>query len=238
MEEIPKRPDFVHHQNSKISSNIREIIFGVEDGMVSTLGAITGIAVGTYDHPTVLLAGFVVIAVESISMAVGTYLSNKSTDEINKRKLHEERIEIKQFPELERKELVDMYIEDGWPKKLATEMASIAAKNKSLILQEMAYRELGIIPHDIASPFRDGVFMFFSYIIGGTIPLLAYIFLTVQVAIPISITITLIGLFILGALTTKFTKLSWLKSGLHMFFLASLATLIGYLIGILAKILF
>lgn len=60
---------------------IREIIFGLEDGLVSTLGVVTGIASGTQDRSIVLLSGVVLVAVESLSMAAGTYLSNKSEQE-------------------------------------------------------------------------------------------------------------------------------------------------------------
>ncbi|OGV90617.1 hypothetical protein A3A66_03875 [Microgenomates group bacterium RIFCSPLOWO2_01_FULL_46_13] len=62
--------------------SLREIVFGLEDGIVSTLGVITGIAEGTKDRYTILLAGLVIIAVESLSMAAGTYLSNKSEEEV------------------------------------------------------------------------------------------------------------------------------------------------------------
>jgi len=59
-------------------TEIREIVFGLEDGMVSTLGAITGLAAATQSQPLVIVSGLVIIAVESLSMAAGTYLSNKS----------------------------------------------------------------------------------------------------------------------------------------------------------------
>jgi len=62
---------------------VREIIFGLEDGIVSTLGVLVGIAIGTGDKSLVILSGLVVIFVESLSMAAGTYLSNKSQGEIH-----------------------------------------------------------------------------------------------------------------------------------------------------------
>lgn len=62
---------------------IRETIFGLEDGIVSTLGVLIGIAIGTKDQTLVILSGLVVIFVESLSMAAGTYLSNKSQQEVS-----------------------------------------------------------------------------------------------------------------------------------------------------------
>ncbi len=233
-----KRPDFIHQQKSGIISFIREIVFGVEDGMISTLGVLVGIAIGTNSHFIIILSGFVIIIVESISMGVGSYLSAKSVREVAERKLKEEKTELKEYPEIEKQELTEIYIKDGWPPNLANEMALVASKNKSLFIQEMAYRELHIHPEKLEKPMQGGIFMFFSYIIGGTIPLLPYFVFPVSSAIVFSIGITIIGLFFLGCITTKFTKRSWLKAGFEMFFVAGIAALVGYIVGIAANHLF
>ena len=229
----PKYPD--HHKTSWIAGQIKEVVFGMEDGMVSTLGAITGIAVGSGEHFVVILSGCVIIAVESISMGVGSYISNKSQKDIFKRKLHEEKEEIKTFPEEEEKELVQIYLKDGWPEKLAKQMSKTAAADHDLFLTEMAYHELNILPQDGSSPIKDGIVMFFSYIIGGAVPLTSYFFLSLNKALPASIIITLAGLFILGTATTKLSKRKWWKAGLEFLILASVATGVGYLVGQLAE---
>ena len=69
-----------HH---KIADSIREIIFGLEDGLVSTLGAVTGIAAGSQNTFVVILSGLVLIAVEASSMAAGSYLSSKSATAVD-----------------------------------------------------------------------------------------------------------------------------------------------------------
>lgn len=230
--DIHRNPDYIHHQKHPSASLIREVVFGMEDGMVSTMGAITGIAVGTGNHFTVILSGLVIIAVESISMAVGSYLSSKSERAIDERKLQEEKTELKKYPREEEQELTGMYIKDGWPKNLAAEMARVAAQNKRLFLQEMAYRELKIIPEKLEQPFRNAVAMGISYIIGGSISLFPYFLISsVRQVMPISVGITLIGLFILGALTTKFSKRPWWQAGLEMLGLAAAAAFIGYAVG-------
>ncbi|MBT4349384.1 hypothetical protein HOD19_01220 [bacterium] len=238
MEPIPFRKDFVHHQDSKLSENIRELIFGMEDGMVSTLGAVTGIAAGTGDHKIVIVAGLVVVAVESISMGVGSYISNHSVKQLEKRKLYEEEIEVKKYPEAERAELAEMYIEDGWPKDMAIKMAEVAAKDHDLMLREMAYRELNIDINKDINPSQGAIVMFFSYIIGGAFPVSVYLFLPIIQAQYGAIMFTLFGLFILGAFTTKFTKLKWWKSALQMAALGGLASVAGYLVGRLADFIF
>lgn len=228
---IEHNPDYIHHQDPGTSSVIREVVFGMEDGMVSTLGSITGIATAIGNPFTVILAGFVIIGVESISMAVGSFLSSKSEKEIDEAKIEEERIEIEKFPEEEEKELTDMYVADGWPKELAVQMAATAKANPDIMLTEMAYRELGIVPENLENPLKNGLFMFGSYIIGGFVPLFPYVAFPLEIAIFVSIGLTLLGLFALGAATTKFSKRSWWKSGLEMLVLATFAAAVGYAIG-------
>lgn len=233
-----RNPDYLHHSSSLSSSLLREVVFGMEDGMVSTMGAITGIAIGTSDRFVIILAGFVIISVESVSMAVGSYLSNKSEQAMDKRILEEEKEEIEQYPHEEKQELLDMYVRDGWPKKLSEEMAEAASKDQTLMLKEMAYRELNVHPDNNDNPRKNAVYMGISYVLGGAVPIIPYLIFPLAVGIISSVSITLAGLFILGVVTTKFTKRNWLKSGLEMLILASVAAGIGFAIAKLANAYF
>jgi len=225
----------VRRREIKIISVIREVVFGLEDGMISTLGVLVGIAIGTSDHFVIILSGLVVIVVESLSMGVGSYLSAKSVREIAELKIKEEEAEIKKYPEEEKQELVDILIRDGWPKDFSSEMATVASKSKPLLFREMAYRELYLHPEKLERPLLGGVFMFFSYVIGGTIPLLPYFIFSIPSAVFFSVGVTFIGLFALGCATTKFTKRHWFKAGMEMFSIAGLAALVGYLVGMIAN---
>lgn len=231
MSDYHYNPNYIHHKNSAINSTLRELVFGVEDGMVSTMGAVTGIATGTGNHIIVVLSGFVIIAVESISMAVGSYISNKSEVEMKRRMIAEEKEEIRDHPVEEQEEMVRLFVKDGWPETLAQEMASQTGKDKKLMLKEMAYRELHIIPEGYGAPVKEGLTMLFSYVFGGAIPLAPYLFFEIEVALVVSITATLIGLFILGVFTTKFSHRKWWKAGLEMLLLAGAAAGVGYAVG-------
>lgn len=228
--------DFIHHQNSSVATVLKEVIFGVEDGMVSTLGSITGIAIGSGNHQTVILAGVVIIAVESISMGIGSYVSNRSEEDMEQRKIEEEKSEIKMYPKEEKAELYEMYKKDGWPEELARSMSETASSNHSLMLKEMSLRELKIDNGKESISLRGGIFMFFAYIIGGLVPLSSYLFLPVKNAMLMSILVTLVGLFVLGVYTTKFTKQHIIKSGIRMLLLGGLALSVGLIAGSLLKI--
>jgi len=225
--------NYIHYQKSPITDVLREVIFGMEDGMVSTLGSITGIAIGSNNHTTVILAGVVIISVESISMGIGSYLSNRSQEEMEERKITEEKEELKNFPREEKEELYQMYLKDGWSNDLAIQMSEEASKNKELILKEMTTHELKISDNRKTLSIKGGFSMFFAYILGGIIPLSSYLFLPIKSALPLSIIITLIGLFVLGLGTTKFTKQPLIKSSLKILILGSIALMVGLIAGIL-----
>lgn len=225
----------IQHTTSSLEGMIREVVFGMEDGMVSTLGSVTGIAVGSGNHSTVVLAGLVIIAVESISMGIGSYLSNRSEEEVSDRKLAEEKSEITNYPLEEKEELRQMYVEDGWPTKLAQEMSETVSQNPSLMLKEMALRELKIFPSSDSVSIKGGFYMFGSYILGGLLPLASYLFLPINNAIPTSIVLTLIGLFGIGAFATKFTKQPVIKSGIKMLVVGGIALIVGLVVGVSVK---
>ena len=98
MSEEKKHPFHLHKYRGSLFDSIRELIFGLEDGMVSTLGVIVGIAAGTGQRSVVILSGFVVIAVEALSMAAGSYLSNKSDQELKDSIRNQGKIPHKESP--------------------------------------------------------------------------------------------------------------------------------------------
>ncbi len=232
--ERPKRynKDYIHHQESSVADVLKELVFGVEDGMVSTLGSVTGIAIGSGDHSLVLLAGVVIISVEAISMGIGSYISNLSEEEMNQRKIKEEAEEIKNFPTEEKEELHQMYIINGWSKDLAFRMSEEASRNDKLMLKEMSLHELKIHSDQESVSVKGGIFMFFAYILGGLVPLSSYLLFPIKNAIFLSIVITLAGLFALGVATTKFTRQSLVKSGLRMLIMGGIALAVGLAAGL------
>jgi VIT1/CCC1 family predicted Fe2+/Mn2+ transporter len=225
--------DYIHHQKSSITNVLREVIFGMEDGMVSTLGSITGIAIGSNSQSVVILAGIVIISVESISMGIGSYLSNRSQEEMEARKIEEEKEELKNFPEEEKEELYQIYLEDGWTDGMAKKMSEEASGKEALFLKEMTMHELKISNDGESISIKGGIFMFFAYVLGGGIPLFSYLILPIKNAIPLSIVITLIGLFFLGMGTTKFTKQPMLKSSMRVLIMGGIALAVGLMAGLL-----
>lgn len=228
---------FIHGSDSKFLKNIREIVLGVEDGIVSTMGALTGIAVAVGDQFVVIVSGVVIIAVESISMGMGAYLSGKSAREIDERMIAEERMEVAESMEIEKEELREMYYQDGWPKDLADKMVAAASQDEELMLREMRYRELGLLPGKSGDSFVAGLIMFGSYAIGGLIPLLGYVIFSIPKGIVCSVVFAAMGLFVLGVVVSRYSKIAWWKVGARVLILGGISALVGFLIGTVAGVI-
>lgn len=235
----PHNREPIHHQPSGSSGRLREGIFGLEDGLVSTMGVITGIASGTGARLVILLAGLVVILVESLSMAAGSYLSNKSQQELEARMLREELHEIRHQPEKERAELESFYLDRGFSKPEREILITRIMADEELLLEEMAHKELGIFPDSHEHPGRYAVVMWGTYLLGGIVPLVPYAILSSPTtALPWSIGATAVALFALGAWKGDLVGTSPLKSGFEMFAIAMGAGLVGFLAGSIAGHLF
>ncbi|MFA6424532.1 MAG: VIT1/CCC1 transporter family protein [Candidatus Magasanikbacteria bacterium] len=224
-------PNFFHHQHSFAYIYGREIVFGMQDGMVSLLGALTGIAVGSQDHFIIVLSGFSIIFTASLSMAIGTFNSLSTERKIENRIIDEEKEEIEKSPIEEKEEVEELFVEDGWPKDVAEKMAECAARDNRLMLQEMSYRELGIFSKKLYNPIHKSIVMFFSWMLGGLFPLIPYLFLPVNMAIKISVVTALLGLFVLGSAMSKFTKQKISRAGLEMALIGGTAMISGFIIG-------
>ncbi|MBI4003794.1 MAG: VIT1/CCC1 transporter family protein [Candidatus Omnitrophica bacterium] len=220
-----------------VRTRLRDAVFGTQDGLISTLGALTGIAAGTGSPTAVVVAGFVIIVVESLSMAAGSYLSSKSQREYLERLLKEEEEEIARDPEGERQELWEMYRSRGYADAEIEIIAKRLMSNPKLLLEDMAHKELGISPEALEEPFGNAVVMGTAYVAGGLIPVLPYLALPIVQAMPISIAGTLLALFLFGGLKGRIVKQSWWRSGVEMLAVAGVAALAGFLIGRLTNVI-
>jgi predicted membrane protein (TIGR00267 family) len=225
-----------HHGLGAVQGRLREAVFGTQDGLISTLGALTGIAAGTRNADAVVVAGFVIIVVESLSMAAGSYLSSKANREYLERLLKEEEEEIARDPEGERQEIWEMYRLRGYADAEIEVIARRLLSNPKLLLEDMAHKELGISPASLEEPLSNAVVMGTAYIAGGLIPVLPYLTLPLATAMPLSIAGTLAALFLFGGLKGRIVKQVWWRSGLEMLGVAGVAAVAGFLIGRLVDV--
>ncbi len=209
-------------RRSVVRDNVREIVFGLEDSLVSTLGAVTGMAAGTGDLKIVLLSGVVLIFVEALSMSAGSYLSTKSASEMERGSVEERGAEFLE------KRVGALRMQEWLLKK------GLAKRDIGVLVSSIFRSPRSIRSGALVAAFVMGVF----YLVGGVFPLLPYLFFSVQEAILPSIVLTGAVLFFLGMGVGLMTKTSVFRNGLEMLVVSLCAALLGFFIGQGASALF
>ena len=227
----------VGHEHPDVTGGwLRPAVFGASDGLVSNLALIAGVAGGTRgDSSTaVVLAGFAGLAAGAFSMAVGEYTSVASQSEAAAHEINRERREIIANPEAETRELAEMYVEKGIDEDLAYEVARQIHLDVDNAVKVHAREELGVDPHDLASPMLAAASSFVAFALGALVPLLPYL-LGADSLLP-GLVITLVALFGAGAVVTSVTSRPWWYGGTRQMLLGGVAAAITYGVGALVGV--
>lgn len=230
----------IHHRHLQdgLLSSIRELIFGLEDSLVSTLGVVVGVGAGTQDAKVVMLSGIVLVIVEALSMAAGSFISSKSHRQMLQQAIAEEEHEIETEPERETEELRGMYLARGFTEEETAMIVRRVTSDKKLWLEEMMAKELKINSTDLEAPKKNAVVMFLSYLAGGVVPIVPFVFLDVPRAMVVGTVLTLAALFAVGFTKGRVLAHDGWKSGTELVVISAAAALIGYGIGKGAGMLF
>lgn len=221
-----------------LKNNVREVVFGLEDSLVSTLGTITGVAVGTHDVFVVLLTGVVLVFVEAVSMAAGSYLSSKSATDLYEQRAKQDHSRVLLERVSDRESLEEMFKRKGFTKGEVDVAMTAIGRERKLWLKEVKRNEYRFAPSANPSPVVAGIIMGAFYILGGFFTFAPYFFLDIDVAIPSAIVLTVVALFFVGVLKAKLTGTNMWRSGVEMLVISSMAAGIGFGLGRLVPMLF
>lgn len=216
---------------------LRAAVLGSNDGLVSNMSLVMGVAGAAVSNNTILLTGIAGLLAGAISMALGEWLSVQSSRELNQRQIDLETEELEASPEEEKKELILLYQAKGMSTDEAKKLAEKAFENPQTAIDAIITEELGIDKEELGgSAWEAAIASFILFAIGAIIPLYPFIFLDGKNAILLSIGSSVIGLFGIGAAITLLTGKSVLFSGFRQvaFGLAAAAVTygIGSLIGV------
>ena len=211
---------------------LRAAVLGANDGMVSNLSLVMGVAGASMEGHTVLIAGIAGLLAGSISMALGEWLSVQSSRELYSNQIKIEAMEINRDPQEEIAELALIYEARGVPQDQARLLANKIMENKESAVQTLAREELGIDPEELGgSAWEAALTSFLLFALGAIVPLAPFIFSSGLTAVLLSIGFSTVGLFLLGAITTLFTGVNTLFSGFRMVIFGLLAAAVTFGIG-------
>jgi len=221
----------VQDEHGGSASRLREFILGWQDGLVNVLGIILGVAAATNDTRIVIIAGLAATFAESISMAAVAYTSTKAEIDYYHSQLKKEKEWIETRPDDERAEVYEMYYRKGFRGKLLDQIVKKITSDKKVWLEFMMNEELQLEKPAADKPVKDAILVGISAVIGSLIPLIPFIGLSVNQAVPASVGISLLALFAVGYVKAKKTVGSPWREGLEMMIVGGLAAAVGYGVG-------
>jgi vacuolar iron transporter family protein len=215
---------------------IREIVFGMNDGLVTTIGFLAGVTSSIAHGRYILLAGIAEVVAGAISMALGAYLATKSQREFFHSEIEQEKWEIDKMPEKEAQEIREIYGGMGFTRPEQEMIVNRVTSDKDVLLGFMKREELGLFDEHLDDPIRIAFIMGVSFVAGALPPIVPYFFIDdPHRAIWIAVLLSVVFLFAVGAVKTRVTKVGPLRSGIETTVLGILACGVGYALGWLAE---
>ena len=210
---------------------LREVVFGAQDGILSTVALVTSIAVAVDQTSTILVAGLVAALAGMISMATGAYLGSRAEQDVQQAEIAREAQELEDNPAEELAELTVLFQREGKSYEEARHLADEIAEDKDLWLRTLVEKELGITYDATTSPMRDALAMGSSFILAAMVPIIPHMFLDGDLAIAVSIAAALAGLFVLGVGKGRLVQKSPLLQGLEILGIGVVSAGIGFALG-------
>jgi VIT1/CCC1 family predicted Fe2+/Mn2+ transporter len=221
------------------SKYLGEMVYGGLDGIITTFAVVSGVAGAQLGTPVILILGLANLLADGFSMGTGSYLSTKSEQEYYQKEWEREAWEVEHFPDGERAELIAEYATRGYTDDEARTLVEIQSREPKRWVKAMMIDELGMM-EDVSNPLINALATFVAFVIAGSVPLIIYLLglaLTIppEIRFPVSIALSALALFALGAAKVLVTKLNPIRSGLEMLIVGGLAAGVAYAVGALLK---
>jgi VIT1/CCC1 family predicted Fe2+/Mn2+ transporter len=211
---------------------LRAAVLGANDGLVSNLSLVMGVAGAAVPGGTILLTGLAGLVAGACSMAMGEWLSVTSSRELNQQQIDIEADELKRMPEEEKEEMVLIYQAKGLDEAAARALADRLMANKDSALDTLVREELGIDPAELGgSPWSAAAASFGLFAAGASFPVAPFFWLGGAAALLASLAASGIALVLIGAGTSLFTGRNLLFSSARQLAIGFAAAGITYAIG-------
>lgn len=214
---------------------IRELVFGVQDGAMSTVGLLAGMQGATESRELVLVAGLTAVLAGAFSMAAGSYLSARAEKDVLDREREEAAGLAESEPYLAQEGILDALTREGLARENAYRIVHLLSTKHRVLLATFSEKVFGLGELELAQPIRGALVMALSFIVGGLLPLIPYVLVRGRAAIFVSGAAAAATLFGVGAFKGYLAGQPRARSGMMFFVVAASASVVGYLIGLLAE---
>ncbi len=215
---------------------MRDIILGVNDGLVSIFLLVAGVVGGGLDRDQILLTVIAGAIAGAISMGAGEWLATRSQEEVFEREIALEKTHIKHHRNAEVDQLFTMFKDIGIDDDDLDDVVAAFSKDDEVLLNSMKVLEFGIVDSERRSPYTA---MYLSGLLffGGALPsLLPFLFVSsTEFGLLLAAILTAIGLFAVGAFKTVVTQTNPIRSGLENLVIAGIGGVIAFWVGTLVE---
>jgi len=218
-------------READLLAEVREAVFGLQDGVTSILAVVTVVAAASNDTYTVLISGIAATLAEVFSMGAGEYMSSKSQREIFLAQIAAERAEVEDRPGEAEAEVAFMFEREGLSEESSRRIAAEIAREPNVLLRTMVEKELGLAIEEGGSPLQGALILAGSFFVAALVPLLPYFFFTVRTGLWVSIGLSAVAMFAVGLWKSRLTKRNPLASGLEILVLVAGAAIAGSFFG-------
>lgn len=225
-------PPYREHLGPR-SQYLRDIILGVNDGLVSIFLLVVGVVGGGLTSEQVLLAGLAGAFAGAVSMAAGEYMATKSQEEVIDGELALEREHFKYYREQELDELRDFLGERGLSPRAIEAVVENAADDDEVLMELMKSFEFGVVDHGRRNPFWAMAMSGLLFLLGAAPSIVPFALIdNPDDALVIAAVASVIGLFAVGVAKTQMTRGRPVVSGLENVAVAAVGAVISYGIGL------
>jgi VIT1/CCC1 family predicted Fe2+/Mn2+ transporter len=215
-------------------SNIREVVFGMQDGVLSTAGMLAGLSGAVSDHRQIVLAALAATAAGALSMAAGAYLSTRAETEVLAGELDRRAHQVAERPYVLQEALLEQLAKEGLEREAAYRIVALLSTAPGALLSTAEAKVYGLTRAMLGNAALDGLVMGVAFVAGALVPLVPYLLITRFPAnLAASLVMTAAVLFGVGYFQgwLAHRKEMW-RSGLRFLAVAVGAAVAGYLIGL------
>jgi vacuolar iron transporter family protein len=218
----------------RFETYLPEVVYGSIDGIVTTFAVVAGSAGASLGVNIILILGMANLFADGLSMSIGSYLSKKSEQDNYNKHLKIEEWEIEHMPDVERKEIEDIFREKGFEGKELEMVVNRITSNKQVWLDTMMKDELGLTL-ETKSPFKSGLSTLLAFVVAGAVPLVVYILvysgnINIDPFLCSSI-VTGLAFILIAYIKTYVTRISFQRSLTETLLLGAAAATVAYLLG-------
>jgi len=225
-------PSATDPHETRANSVLRPIVFGANDGLVSNLALVMGVAGATSDAGIIVLAGVAGLIAGAFSMGVGEYISVQSQRELLDYQVAFQRKQLREVPEQERDILMRIYAERGMQPDDARRFVDSVFEDEEHAIRLLIFEEVGLDARSIGSPMMAAGGSFVAFTAGALVPLVPYLAISVTgQAFVVSLIVSLGALALLGTGIGILTRRPIAYAAIRQVLLGAVAAAVTFVVG-------